>query len=122
MVCFTITIAYPLSSRERNNLVYEQRLEHLRKHYSADAIGQSYEGNEKYMTFALCDEDAVAFLRDLPQPTICISIRILRSDLLLYSNYTRTGTFVQPPRHLLLKKVYWRASQLQKWASKPSRK
>lgn len=115
MVCFTITIAYPLSAREKNNMVYEQRLEHLRKHYRADSISQRYEGNEKHVTFALCDEDAIAFLRDLPQPTACVSVGIMRTDIVLYSNYKRTGVFVQPPHNLLLKKVYWRAAQLQKW-------
>lgn len=115
MVCFTITIAYPLSSRERNNDAYEVRIEHLRRHYRADTISQSYEGNEKHVSFAICDEDAVAFLRDVPHPTVCISIGFLRSDILLYSNYKRTGIFIQPPQHLLLKRVYWRAAQLQKW-------
>ena len=122
MVCFTITIAYPLSSRSKGNIAYEERIEHLRKHYRADSISQVYEGNENHLMFAVCDEDAVAFLRDLPPSTVCLSVGILRTNILLYSNYKRTGTFVQPPRHLLLKKVYWRAYQLQKWDSKPSRK
>ena len=115
MVCFTITIAYPLNSRYSVNDAYEVRIEHLRKHYRADCLSQSYEGHEKHITFAMCDEDAVAFLRDVPQPTTCISVGILRTDILLYSNCKRTGIFVQPPHNHLLKKVYWRAAQLQKW-------
>ena len=115
MVCFDIVLAYPLSSRHRANEVFDQRLEHLRKHYRADSLGELYEGGLKLTRFAICDEDAVAFLRDVPNPTFCISITLLRSDTLLYSNYKATGQSIRPPQHLLLKQVYWTAAKLEKW-------
>lgn len=115
MVCFEIMLAYPVSERKRNNVVFDTRMEHLRKHYRADSLGETYDKNMKYTIYAVCDEDAVAFLRDVPNPTFCVSIKILRTDAVLYSNYKFTGKYIQPPHHLLLKKVYWRAAQLQKW-------
>ncbi len=115
MVCFDIELAYPLSQRNESNLAYEQRLEHLRKHYRADGIETTYKKNLKVVRFAVCDEDAIGFLRDVPPPTFCLSIKILRTDVYLYKNYKATGQYVYPPHLLLLKQVYWKASQLQKW-------
>ena len=115
MVCFEIMMAYPLSNRKQNNAAFDTRMEHLRKHYRADSLGETHHNGYKYVIYAMCDEDAIAFLRDVPYPTVCVSIKILRSDILLYSNYKITRKYVEPPHHLLLKKVYWRASQLQKW-------
>ncbi len=115
MVCFDVEIAYPISSRFQTNQTFERRIEHLRKHHRGDPLSQSFQGNLKHIRLAFCDEDAVAFLRDVPQPTFCVSIKLLRSDLLLYSNFKYTTTWVKPPRHPLLKKIYWTASSLEKW-------
>ncbi len=115
MVCFDIVLAYPVSPRWQSNEAFAARLEHLRKHYRADSLGETYEGNLKLIRFAICDEDAVAFLRDVPNPTFCISIFLLRTNTALYSNYKATGHYTKPPRHPLLKQVYWTASKLQKW-------
>jgi hypothetical protein len=115
MVCFDIVLAYPLSPRHASNEVFAQRIEHLRKHYGADSLGEAYQGNLKLTRFAVCDEDAIAFLRDVPHPTFCVSIFLLRTTTPLYTNYKATGHYIKPPQHLLLKKVYWTASKLEKW-------
>ncbi len=115
MVCFDIVIGYPVSSRWESNRAFDARIEHLRKHYRADGLGEAYEGDLKLVRLALCDEDAVAFLRDVPNPTFCLSIAILRTNTLLYTNYKVTGQYTKPPQHPLLKQVYWTASKLQKW-------
>lgn len=115
MVCFEVEIAYPLIAREDSNLTFLERIYHLSKHYRADAISTSRNGSFLHLTFAICNEDASGFLRDLPFPTFCVKIRILRSDNLLYSNYKYTGIYVYPPKLLLLKQVYWQASSLQKY-------
>jgi hypothetical protein len=115
MVCFDIVLAYPISPREASNQVFAQRIEHLRKHYRADSLGELYQGGLKLTRFAICDEDAIAFLRDVPNPTFCLSIALLRTDTLLYSNYKVTGQTRKPPQDSLLKQVYWTASKLEKW-------
>jgi hypothetical protein len=115
MVCFELEIAYPLQSREDSNLTYLERIHHLSKHYRADPIQSSRNGSFLHLVFAVCNEDASGFLRDLPFPTFCVKIRILRSDTLLYSNYKYTGIYVYPPKLYLLKQVYWQASSLQKY-------
>jgi len=115
MVCFDIEIAYPVSERRQTNQTYERRIEHLRHHYRADPLSQEFYGAYKHLRFALCDEDAVSFLRDVPQPTFCVSIKLLRSDSFLYSNGKYTKRWIKAPKHLLLKKIYWTASSLEKW-------
>lgn len=115
MVCFDIEIAYPVSERYQTNQTFERRIEHLRHHYRGDPLSQRFEGGFKHLRFAFCDEDTFAFLRDVPQPTFCVSIKLLRSDLYLYHNFKYTKQYVKPPRHLLLKKIFWTASSLEKW-------
>ena len=116
MVCFDITLAYTSSQNYRTRVTQERRLEHLRKHYNADSIGTPLEKNGiLYRRFALCDEDAVGFLRDIPEPVYCIQIKILRTESLFYSFWKATNIAVTPPRkHKLLKDVYWSASQLER--------
>jgi hypothetical protein len=86
MVCFDIVLAYPVSSRWQSNEAFAGRIEHLRKHYRADTLGEAYDEGLKLIRFAICDEDAVAFLRDVPSPTFCLSIAMLRTNTLLYTN------------------------------------
>ncbi len=115
MVCFDIVLAYPVSPRAVSNETYSQRIEHLRKHYRADNLGETYDGNLKIVRFAVCDEDAIAFLRDVPNPTFCLCIKVLRTHAVLYSNYKATGHYTKAPKHPLLKQDYWTASKLEKW-------
>lgn len=115
MVCFDITVAYPLQQRQKNNIVQEQKMEHIRKSFNADILGSFVKENIQYIRFAVCDEDAFGLLRDIPQPVYCVEISILRTKDLFYSFKKITGLKVIPPRDiLLLKKVYWAASQLER--------
>jgi hypothetical protein len=115
MVCFEVEIAVPLSQRHDSNNVFLQRIDHLRKHYNGDPLQSFVKQNYRHLRFAFCDEDAVGFLRDVPHATICVQIKFIRTDILLYSNYKYTGTSSVPPKQLLLKKVYWMASSLERW-------
>jgi hypothetical protein len=115
MVCFEIEIAYPIQKRQHSNTTYQKRIQHLQKHYCADPVAIKHNESFQHFTFAICDEDAVGFLRDLPFPTFCVKVAILRTNVLLYSNYKYTGVYVYPPRNQLLKRVYWQASSLQKY-------
>ena len=115
MVCFDITLAYPLGNSYKGLLVQEQRMEHLRRYHNADILGSKTEDGVVYMRFAICDEEAVALLRDMPTPVYCVQIKILRTEGLLYSFWRLTQTKCVPPRDSkLLKDVYWSASQLER--------
>jgi len=115
MVCFDITLAYPLQKSERNNIVQEKRIEYLRRHANADRLDWKEGNNVMYIRFSACDEDAIGFLRDIPQPIYCVEIRILRTAELFYTFTKLTGAQVVPPRYSLLdKRVFWAASQLER--------
>lgn len=114
MTCFDILFAFPVSG-ERQNVGNRIRLEHLRKYYSADEI-QAYNKNGfTFLRYAVCDRDAVGFLRDVPFPVFCVWIKFLRNDSFFYSCFKATRSYVTPPRFpKVLKDVYWAASQLEK--------
>lgn len=115
MVCFDIFLAYPLHSREKRNVVFAARIKHLRRHYNVDETSSFSTDSTRYVRVSVCDDDAIGFLRDLPEPTYCVWIRFLRSNALFYANSKATGNWVVPPKELLLKRVYWLASSLEKW-------
>jgi hypothetical protein len=115
MVCFDITLAYPSDITYRIRVSQEKHLEHLRRNHSADSLGSFKKDGIVYTRFAVCDEDAVGLLRDIPHPVYCVSIQILRTKSVLYSFWKVTQQFVIPPRNnTLLKDVYWSASQLER--------
>jgi hypothetical protein len=117
MVCFDITLAYPSDTTYKARVTQEKHLEHLRRNHNADTLGSSEKdgGGFVYRRFALCDEDAVGLLWDIPHPVYCVSIKILRTDILLYSCWKLTQQYVIPPRKSkLLKDIYWSASQLER--------
>lgn len=113
MVCFEIRIAYPQSKRNVINQMNERRLEHIRKLYNADAYDQGIEDNVCSVRLTACDMDAAGILRDIPPEMYCVWVKILRTDIFLYSFYKVTQKKVIPPRDPLLKQVYWAASQLE---------
>lgn len=115
MTCFDITIAYPIHERTNVNKSYDKHIDHLRKHYNANLLGTFVQNGEKHLRIALCDLDAANFLRDVPQPTYCIRIHLLRTGKILYTNRKSLWEWTPPPQDPILKKVYWSASQLEKW-------
>ena len=121
MVCFSIQLAYPYPSSDKANIVQEMRLEHLCKHYNVDIYEKNTIDNIVYITVAACNNDAIAFLRDVPQPISCVYVKFHKSEVYLYKNYTMLRETCIPPRNLFLKKVYWNASQLQRWSNLVSR-
>jgi len=86
MVCFDITLAYPLQQRTSINVLQSKRLEHLRNCFNADILGMGTHAGEMTVRFAVCDFDAANLLRDIPEPVYCVQIKILRTDSILYSN------------------------------------
>ena len=115
MTCFEILFAFPISEFDRKNLGNRLRLEHLRKHYSADQIHIYDKNGFSFFQYSVCDEDAVGFLRDVPFPVFCVWIKLLRSDTLFYSCFKATQKYVIPPRFpKVFKDVYWAATKLEK--------
>ncbi len=110
MVCFELILSIPISEKSTVNVLNEKYLEHLRKSYNADI----QKNKENIYTILVCNEDAVGFLQDLPNPVVCIRVNLLHEKILLYSNYSLTKQKSIPPRELLLKRVYWAASQLER--------
>jgi hypothetical protein len=110
MVCFEIVVSIPFNGKKTVNVLNEKCMEHLRKCYNADIIKEK-DGLYKILA---CNEDAVGFLQDLPRPIVCIRVSLLHQKILLYSNYSLTKERCIPPRDLLLKQVYWAASQLER--------
>lgn len=115
MVCFEILFGLPLYTRESMNLAFQARFDHLRKHYNGDRLNSWINEKILYTRVRICDEDGVSLLRDVPRNTFCVSVKVLYTDHLLYSNGYRTGVQVVPPKDLLFKRVYWTAMSLEKW-------
>jgi hypothetical protein len=114
MTCFEIVLAYPLQERQVVNLMNEKRVNQLCKYYSADfRIAACEEGN-RLIKVRVCDMDAVGLLHDMPSGVYCVYVEVLHDRIPLYSNYKATHTWLKPPRELILKKVYWAATKLER--------
>ena len=115
MVCFDILLAYPIQNRNVMNVLQTRRLDLLRKQYNADIYELAEVNDTVYVRVIVCDESAVGFLRDVPPPIYCTQIRLLWNKKILYSFKKVTGESIVPPRDsLILKQVYWSASQLER--------
>lgn len=113
MVCFDILLAYPQNEKDIMNTMNEKRLEHIRRVHNADFCGGYVEDNICYVRLRACNLDAAGLLKDIPPLMYCVWVNILRTDIVLYSFFKVTQEKVIPPRNLLLKEVYWAASQLE---------
>jgi hypothetical protein len=114
MVCFTIHFAQPVLRSEKQRVSQEKRFQHLCKHYNASPLQGYEEDGIEYLSVAVCDFEAVDLLRDIPEPITCLSVKLHRHNVYLYKNYKLVKEECIPPRDLLLKKVYWMASKLER--------
>lgn len=113
MVCFEIVLSYQLGKRRVRNLMIHQQLKHLFFHRSASIVETDYSPQFILYTVLVCDGDAIALLRDMPQKILCLRVSLHATSELLYSNVKKTRVFCPPPRDPLLKDVYWMASKLE---------
>ena len=112
MTCFTITLVHPTGPHPTINLLNAIG---LRKHihrFRADKTLVIMRSDICKVT--LCDEEAAAFLRDLPAPFFVASVSILSPPTLverifyLHSRIRRER--VPPPhRNKILMDVFWNA-------------
>ncbi len=114
MVCFSILFAQPEIKIERQKIVQDMRFQHLCKHYNAEQIGRFCMDGMEYLEIAVCDLEAIALLRDVPEPLTCVFVKIHRKDIFLYKHYKMLKDECIPPRDPFLKRVYWTASQLER--------
>ncbi len=114
MVCFDILLSVRVHSKKSANAVNDIRFKHMCKHYNVEILNTYTEDRVQYRRVIACDEDAVAILYDIPSPMVCVSVKIYRSDTVLYQNSKVTHKKSIPPRETLLKRVYWMASSLER--------
>ena len=119
MVCFRIILAYPKNPRPLVNMMMETRLKHLNRHMVGDLREKIEEKNIIYQSLFICDEEAVAFIRDLPAPIHVLTIHLLHGEQLLYSNTKYLKTTPPPPQDTLLKQLYWQAKSCEPRFSPP---
>ena len=114
MVCFEILLSYPIHRRKLVNEISDVRMNHLFKHAGASCLEKVETERYRLYRVSVCDMDAHTLLRYSPEGMGCLWIRFLYSQALLYANAKTTDLWIRPPRDLLLKRVYWAASKLEK--------
>ncbi len=116
MTCYTIFTLYPLQDNPRINLMNQRALQNLVRVHRANLITSGEMNNYIVSEVVLCDEDAAAFLRDLPEPYLIGAIVIRSQKVLFYTNpLMRTDKRPVPPRRGTVEKdIYWWAAKCEK--------
>jgi hypothetical protein len=117
MVCFLLQVVFPKQKRNVSQIAIESRIEHISKHYNADYTKALYNMTGTLFTFRVCDEDAIALLRDLPIPYCVLSIDILHRGVNLYTfkNHKQPEANGTPAEVKVLRDLYWFAKSAEKW-------
>ena len=113
MVCFTIAFAQPVIHQPRKKITQDMRIQHICKHTNAEILSRAVLEGVEYFEMAVCDNEAIDLLRDMPEPITCLSIKFHKKDIALYKNYKILKEECVPPTNSYLKRVYWTASQLE---------
>ncbi len=116
MTCYTIFTLYPLQDNPRINLMNQRALQNLVRVHRANLITSGEMNGYVVSEVVLCDEDAAAFLRDLPEPYLIAAIVIRSQKVLFYTNpLMRTDKRPVPPRRGTVEKdIYWWAAKSEK--------
>ena len=123
MVCFSIQVAHRKSDRQINDLVTEKRLKHLCHHMVSTLFKKEEEETTAFYLIHTCDEEAVALLRDLPQPIHVVHVQYLHDKTTLYQNrhyYKNTPRIYPPRKNPILKDVYWLAMSCERRLQTPA--
>ena len=122
MPCFTITVMYPPHERHVVNRVNGTYFIKFIRRYGGVCRVSVLHGHPVY-DIILCDEDAAAFLRDLPEPYLVAYIVYTSSNKLFYKHAKIRRTPVPPPHNdKLLMDVYWNAVATERNFTDPSLK
>ncbi len=118
MTCFFITVCLPLDMNRRSmRAMNEKRMQILLRTRNPQYFHTSTESGLEYQV-ALCDEDAIRFLNDIPSPIFVKEIRYLYDPkYLLFSNRWLQGAEnpSRKPFTSVEKDVYWAAKVTERW-------
>ncbi len=94
----------------------QRALQNLVRVHRANLITSGEMNGYVVSEVVLCDEDAAAFLRDLPEPYLIAAIVIRSQKVLFYTNpLMRTDKRPVPPRRGTVEKdIYWWAAKCEK--------
>ncbi len=116
MTCYTLFTLYPLQKNPRMNLMNHRALQNLIRIHRANLLSTGEMNTYSVSEIVLCDADAAAFLRDIPEPYFIAAIVIRSQKTLFYTNpLLRTDKRPLPPRGGPIEKdVYWWAAKCEK--------
>ena len=110
MPCFVITVVYPPHERDVVNRVNSTYFTKFIGNYRG-VCNTSTMWNHTIYDIVLCDEEAAAFLRDLPEPFIVAYILYRSSGQIFYKHSKIQREPIPPPRNdKVLMDIYWNAS------------
>lgn len=110
MPCFTITVVYPPHKKDVVNRMNGTYFIKYVERYGGVCRISAIADHAVY-DIILCDEDAAAFLRDLPEPFIVAYILYTSSGRLFYKHAKIQKRPIPPPHNdKVLMDVYWNAS------------
>ena len=98
------------------NILNKRTIENLARAHRANLLSTGEMNTYSVSEITVCDEDAAAFLRDLPEPFLIAAIVIRLSKELFYTNpLLKTEKRPVPPRRGSVEKdVYWWAASCEK--------
>jgi hypothetical protein len=121
MTCFYILVCLPHEmTTPKTKAMNEKRLQILLRTRKPSHFQKTTEEGIEYQ-IALCDNDAIRFLNDLPHPFFVREIRYLYDPKwLLFSNrwLSEAKKPTIKPLSLVEKDVYWAAKATERWTPK----
>lgn len=121
MTCFFIVVSFPEEFPRRSmKAMNEKRMQILLRTRHPQYFKKTTLDGYEYEV-ALCDEDAIQFLNDIPQPLYVKEIRHQYTpNCLLFSNRWLSGAQETnwKPRSVIEKGVFWAAKATERWTPK----
>lgn len=122
MTCYNIYVGYPNDENHRVNLMNRHHFQQLVRRHRALFLTEEKHPPYDIHEVALCDSDAAAFIRDLPEPFFIAAIVIRATKILFYTSpHLKTNKRPFPPRGGPVEKdIYWWAASCEKRLSQKS--
>lgn len=118
MTCFSILVCLPEDLTRRNmKVMNEKRMQVLLRTRNPQYFQKTTENGYEYHV-ALCDEDAICFLNEIPAPLYVKEVRYLYDPKsLLFSNRWLSGAkeVTVKPLTSVEKDVFWAAKATERW-------
>lgn len=122
MTCYNIFVGYPTDENARINLMNSHRFQQLIRIHRAVFVNEEKQEPYVLKEIALCDEDAAALIRDLPEPFFIAAVVVRMTKTLFYiSPLLMTSKRPVPPRYgSVEKEIYWWAASCEKRVARGS--